>query len=69
MQDFHVVAYASQKLRMHEEHHPTPNLELAIVVHALKIWRYYLIEKRCELYTDHKSLKYIFMWMNLSFRQ
>jgi hypothetical protein len=69
MQDFHVVAYASQKLRTHEEHHPTPNLELAIVVHALKIWRYYLMEKRCELYTDHKSLKYIFMWMNLSFRQ
>jgi hypothetical protein len=37
MQDFHVVAYASQKLRTHEEHYLTPDLELATVVHALKI--------------------------------
>jgi hypothetical protein len=69
MQDFHVVDYASWKLRTHEEHHPTPDLELAIVVRALKIWRYYLMEKICELYTDHKSLKYIFTRPNLSFRQ
>jgi hypothetical protein len=69
MQDFHMVAYASQKLRTREEHHLTPDLELAIMVHALKIWRYYLLEKRCELYTDHKSLQYIFTRPNLSFRQ
>jgi hypothetical protein len=43
----------------HEEHYPTPNLELAVVVRALKGWRYYLMEKRCELYIDHKSLKFI----------
>jgi hypothetical protein len=36
------------------------DLELAAVVHALKIWRHYLTGKRCDLYTDHKSLKYIF---------
>jgi hypothetical protein len=35
-------------------------LELAAVVHALKIWRHYIIGKRCEVYLDHKSLKYIF---------
>jgi hypothetical protein len=35
-------------------------LDLAAVVHALKIWRHYLMGKRCEPYTDHKSLKYIF---------
>jgi hypothetical protein len=60
MQDGHVVAYASRQLSMHEKHYPTPNLELAVVVHALKIWRYYITKKRCELYTDHKSLMYIF---------
>jgi hypothetical protein len=38
MQDFHVVAYASWKLRTHEEHYPTPDLLLAIVVRTLKIW-------------------------------
>jgi hypothetical protein len=60
MQDGHVVAYASQQLRKHEEHYLTPNLELAAVVHSLKISRHYLMGKRCELYMDDKSLKYIF---------
>jgi hypothetical protein len=60
MQDGHVVAYASGQLRKHEVHYPTHDLELAAVVHALKIWRHYLMGKRCELYVDHKSLKYIF---------
>jgi hypothetical protein len=59
MQDGHVVAYASRQLRKHEVHYPTHDLELATVVHTLKIWRHYLMGKRCELYTDHKSLKYI----------
>jgi hypothetical protein len=44
-------------------------MELAIVVHSLKIWRHYLMGKRCELYTDHKSLKYIFTQSNLNLRQ
>jgi hypothetical protein len=47
----------------------THDLELAVVVHALKIWRYYLMGKRCELYTDHKSLKYIFMQSDLNLKQ
>jgi hypothetical protein len=45
MQNGPMVAYASRLLRKHEEHYPTPDLELAVVVHALKIWRYYLMEK------------------------
>jgi hypothetical protein len=69
MQDGHVVAYASRKLRKHEEKYPTHNLELAAVVHALKIWRHYIIGKRCEVYSDHKSLKYIFTQPDLNFRQ
>jgi hypothetical protein len=44
-------------------------LELAAVVHALKIWRHYLIGQRCEIYTDHKSLKYIFTQPDLNLRQ
>jgi hypothetical protein len=69
MQDGHVVAYASQKPRKHEAHYPTHDLELPVVVDALKIWRHYLMGKRCELYTDHKSLKYIFTQLNLNLRQ
>jgi hypothetical protein len=60
MQDDHVVAYASRQLRKHKEKYPNHDLELAVVVHALKIWRHYIIGKRCEVYLDHKSLKYIF---------
>jgi ribonuclease HI len=67
-QDGHMVVYASWQLRKHEAHYPTHDLELAAVVHALKIWRHYLIGKRCELYTDHKSLKYIFTQLNLNLR-
>jgi hypothetical protein len=69
MQDGRVVAYASRQLRKHEVNYPTHDLELAAVVHALKIWRHYLMGKRCELYTDHKSLKYIFTPSNLNLRQ
>jgi hypothetical protein len=69
MQDGHVVAYASQQLRKHEAHYPTHDFELATVVHALKIWRHYLMGKRCQLYTDHKSLKYIFTQSNLNLSQ
>jgi hypothetical protein len=43
MQEGQVVSYASQQLRKHEENYPTHDLKLAAVVHALKIWRYYLI--------------------------
>jgi hypothetical protein len=69
MQDGHVVAYASRQLRKHEEKCATPDLELATVVHALKIWRHYIIGKRCEVYSDHKSLKYIFTQADLNLRQ
>jgi hypothetical protein len=69
MQNGHVVAYASRQLRKHKVHYPTHDLELVAVVHALKIWRHYLMGKRCELYTDHKSLKYIFTQSNLNLRQ
>jgi Ca2+-binding EF-hand superfamily protein len=44
-------------------------LKLAAVVHALKIWRHYIIDKRCEVYSDHKSLKYIFTQLDLNLRQ
>jgi hypothetical protein len=68
MQDGRVVAYASRQLRKHEVNYLTHDLELAVVVHALKIWRHNLMGKRCELYMDHKSLKYIFTQSNLYLR-
>jgi hypothetical protein len=69
MQDGHVVAYASRQLRKHKVNYLTHDLELAIVVHALKIWWHYLMGKRCDLYMEHKSLKYIFTQSKLNLRQ
>ncbi|WVZ64465.1 hypothetical protein U9M48_013974 [Paspalum notatum var. saurae] len=69
MQEGKVIAYASRQLRKHEVNYPTHDLELAAVVHALKIWRHYLFVNRCEIYTDHKSLKYIFTQNELNMRQ
>nr|CAE05379.1 OSJNBa0022F16.3 [Oryza sativa Japonica Group] len=69
MQDGKVVAYASRQLRPHEKNYPTHDLELAAVIHALKIWRHYLFGTRTEVYTDHKSLKYIFTQPDLNMRQ
>jgi hypothetical protein len=66
MQEGQVVRYASWQLRKHEENYPTHDLELATVVNALKIWRHYLIRHRCEVYSDHKSLKYIFTQNDLN---
>ena len=60
MQEGRVIAYASRQLRKHELNYPMHDLELAAVVHTLKIWRHYLVGHKCEIYTYHKSLKYIF---------
>jgi hypothetical protein len=56
----------SRQLRKHEENYPTHDLELAAVVHALKIWRHYLIGHCCEIYSDHKSLTYMFTQNDLN---
>jgi hypothetical protein len=69
MQEGQLVCYASRQLRKHEENYPTHDLKQAAVVHALKIWRHYLIGHRCEIYSDHKSLKYIFTQNDLNLRQ
>lgn len=60
MQHGRVVAYTSRQLRSHEQNYPTHDLELAAVIFALKLWRHYLLGERVEIFTDHKSLKYVF---------
>jgi ribonuclease HI len=69
MQENRVISYASRALRPHEKNYPTHDLELAAVVHALKLLRHYLMGNHCNIYTDHKSLKYIFTQSDLNMRQ
>ncbi|WVZ81128.1 LOW QUALITY PROTEIN: hypothetical protein U9M48_028544 [Paspalum notatum var. saurae] len=51
-----------QEGRKHEANYPTHDLELAAV-------RYYLLGNTCNIYTDNKSLKYIFTQPELNMRQ
>jgi ribonuclease HI len=69
MQNRKVIAYGSRQLKPHEVNYPTHDLELAAVVFALKQCRQFLYGTKCELYTDHKSLKYFFTQKELNMRQ
>ena len=69
MQHGKVVAYASRQLKPYERNYPTHDLELAAVVFPLKIWRHFLFGETCEIFTNHKSLKYLFSQKELNMRQ
>nr|XP_033515567.1 uncharacterized protein LOC117280018 [Nicotiana tomentosiformis] len=64
-----VIAYASRQLNNHERNYPIHDLELATVVFGLKIWCHYLYGEQCDIYTNHKSLQYIFKQKKLNLRQ
>ena len=44
-------------------------MELAAVVFSLKIWCHYLYGEQFEVFSNHKSLKYIFTQRDLNMRQ
>jgi len=56
-------------LKPHEKNYHVHNLELAAIVHALKIWRHYLYGVSCEVFTDHRSLQHLFKQKDLNLRQ
>jgi hypothetical protein len=64
-----VNSYSSRQLRLHKEHYPTNDLELATVVPTLRMWRHYLHGNVVHIYMDHKRLKYIFSQLDLNMRQ
>ena len=69
MQHGKVIAYASRQLKEYKVRYPTHDFDMTTIVFALKIWRHYLYGERCEIYTDHKSLKYIFTQKELNMMQ
>jgi hypothetical protein len=68
-QNGHVVCYESRKLKEHERNYATHDLELATIIHALNMWRHYLVGRRFELRIDHSGLKYMFRQSTLNARQ
>lgn len=69
MQQGQVVAFKSQQLKTHKLNYLTRELELAMVVHALKTKRHYLYEDKFEVLSDQKILTYIFTQRELNARQ
>ncbi|GKC44874.1 putative reverse transcriptase domain-containing protein [Tanacetum coccineum] len=69
MQNEKVIAYASRHLKIHEKNYTSHDLELGAVVFALKIWRHYLYETKCTVFTNHKSLQHILDQKELNMRQ
>ncbi|KAA3466757.1 DNA/RNA polymerases superfamily protein [Gossypium australe] len=69
MQEGKVIAYASRQLKPYEKNYPTHDLELAVIVFALNIWRHHLYDERCRIFTDHKSLKYLMTQKELNLKQ
>nr|GEU60551.1 putative reverse transcriptase domain-containing protein [Tanacetum cinerariifolium] len=69
MQREKVIAYRLQQLKIHEKNYTTHDLELRAVVFALNIWRHYLYETKCTVFTDHKSLQHILDQKELNMRQ
>nr|GEX47553.1 putative reverse transcriptase domain-containing protein [Tanacetum cinerariifolium] len=69
MQREKVIAYASRQLKKHEENYTTHDLEMGDVMFVIKLWRHYLYDTKCVVYTDHKSLQYILDQKELNMRQ
>ena len=69
MQHGKVIAYAIRQLKVHERNYPTHDLELEAVVFSLKIWRHYLYGVHVDVFTNHKSLQYVFTQKELNLWQ
>ena len=64
-----MITYAFGQLKVHEKNYPNHDLELAAVVFELKIWRHYLYGVHVDVFTDHKSLQYVFTHKELNLHQ
>ena len=63
-----VVAYASRQLKPYERNYPTHDLKLVAVIFVLKIWRHFIFSETCEIFKDHKCLKYLFSQKELNIK-
>jgi hypothetical protein len=68
MQHERVIAYASRQLKPQAVNYPVHDLELVAVIFALRVWRHYLYGSWVQIFTDHKSLKYLVTQKELNMR-
>ena len=67
----HPCAYLSQALVGAEQNYQVYDLELLVVIHALKAWRPYLVSpvEPTVIYTDHQNITYFRQPQDLTARQ
>jgi hypothetical protein len=68
-QEGNSICYESRKLKEHEQNYVTHDLELAVVIHALKMWRNYIMGRKLLLLTDNNGVKFLFTQPNLNTRK
>ncbi|WMV25114.1 hypothetical protein MTR67_018499 [Solanum verrucosum] len=64
-----VIAYTSRQLKVHEKTYSAHYLELVAVVFSLRIWRHNSYGVHVEVFTENKSLKYVFTQKDLNLCQ
>ncbi|XP_070041238.1 uncharacterized protein [Nicotiana tomentosiformis] len=64
-----VISYSPRQFKSHEKNYPVHDLELASIVHALKIWKHYLYGVSCEVFLDHRNLQHLFKKKDINLRQ
>lgn len=55
----HVVCYESRKLNEKKKNYLTHDFELEVIIHALKMWRHYLLSRQFIMMSDHSGLNYL----------
>ena len=69
MQNDHPIAYESRKLKNIEEKYSVYDKELLAVVHALDMWKHYLMGSKVVLIkTDQQAIKHILNQSSISDR-
>ncbi|VVA17415.1 PREDICTED: retrotransposon, partial [Prunus dulcis] len=69
MQHGRVIAYASRQLKKHEMNYPVHDLELRSSGVCFENLEALPVQATCQIFTDHKSLKYLFTQKELNLRQ
>jgi hypothetical protein len=65
----YIIYYESHKLKEHEENYINYDLEIAIVIHALKMWHLYLKGRKFLLLIDNNGVKNLFSQPDLNARR
>ena len=68
-QDGHVICYESCKLKEHERNYITHDLDIEVVIHVLKMWRHYLMGRKCMLLTNNIGVNFLISQLDLNARQ